>query len=235
MKIQIVEVKGCYRRRTSLIRDVKCFNCISLLQHAQNFGLVDCHLGIGRYHIFQLERQSLASSSDNCVLHASRSNKVIAVGNRSESSLLRGVLTISEIVVVGHRIAIVSRVEGLLASRESVGLDEKLGTLASVDSIADVQEVAVVDVASAKAERRCTRVDVVPVVVVLGDVQISSILITIAVRVSNQRCFPVVMDESVRHGNVVSGVCKLYNRNVSIVSKGSRLRKIELLTSIRPS
>lgn len=134
----------------------------------------------------ELESQSLTSSTNNSILHFARTDKAVAVRHRGQSSLLRVVLTIAEVIVVGHSVTIIGGVERLLATGEGVGFDEKLSTLASVDTIAHIQIVAVVNMAGAESERRSTGVDVVPVVVVHSDMQIACVLISIAVRVADE-------------------------------------------------
>jgi hypothetical protein len=84
-----------------------------------------------------------------------------------------------------------------------------LGALAGVDAVGDVQVVVVVDVASAEAERRSTRVEVVPEVVVLGDEQVTGVLGAVAVGVSDQGGLVVIVDEVVGDSDVVGGVGNL--------------------------
>ena len=98
-----------------------------------------------------LEAQSLTSSTDNRTLDISRSNKSIGVGHKGQSSRFSSVLAITEVIVVGDSVAIISGVERLAGANEGVGLDKDLGSITSIDSIVDAVEVAVVDVTSAKA------------------------------------------------------------------------------------
>lgn len=156
-----------------------------------------------------LEGECLASGTNNRGLDLGGAKQVVVVGNRLQGSSLSSVLSASEVVVVGHSIARVGRVEGLLATNKGVGLDQKLGTLAGVDAVGNVLVVAVVDVASTETEGRTARVDVVPVVVVLGDVQVTGVLIAVAVGVSDQGGLPVVVDEGVRDSDEVGSVGNL--------------------------
>jgi hypothetical protein len=61
-------------------------------------------------------------------------------------------------------------------------------------------------VTGTKAERRSARVDVVPVVVVLSDMEVAGVLGTVAVRVPNKRGLVVVVNEGVRNSDIVGGV-----------------------------
>lgn len=157
-------------------------------------------------HFEPLEAQGLASSTDNSALDTSGSNQRVGVGHRGQSACLGSVRSTTEVVVSGNSIAVVGGVEGLAGSNESVGLDKDLGTVTSVDAVADVIEVAVVDVASSEAERWGAGVDVVPVVVVLGNVEVTGVLGTVVVGVADQRGLPVVVNIGVGHRDVVSCV-----------------------------
>jgi hypothetical protein len=65
-------------------------------------------------------------------------------------------------------------------------------------------------VAGTKAERRSARVNVVPVVVVLSDMEVAGVLGTVAVRVSNKRGLVVVVNEGIGNSDIVGGVGDLY-------------------------
>lgn len=60
--------------------------------------------------------------------------------------------------------------------------------------------------AGSEAERRSTGVQVLPVVVVVGNSEMASILSRVAVRVSNKGCLPVVMEVVVGDGDPVTTV-----------------------------
>jgi hypothetical protein len=166
------------------------------------------------FSLFHLEDEGLTSSTNHSSLDVGRAKQLVVVGNRFQGSSLSSVLSAAEVVVLGHSIARVGRVEGLLAVNEGVGLNKKLGALAGVDAVGDVQVVVVVDVASTEAEGRTTRVDVVPVVVVLGDAQVTGVLIAVAVRVTDQGGLPVVVDEGVGHSDEVGSVGKLVHISI---------------------
>lgn len=161
-----------------------------------------------------LEGESLASGTNDRSLDLGGAKQVVAVGNRLQGSSLGSVLSAAEVVVVGHSIARVGRVERLLAINKGVGLNQKLGALAGVDAVGNVLVVAVVDVASTETEGRTARVDVVPVVVVLGDVQVTGVLIAVAVGVSDQGGLPVVVDEGVRDSDEVGSVGNLVHVSI---------------------
>jgi hypothetical protein len=55
----------------------------------------------------------------------------------------------------------------------------------------------------AKADGWRARVDVVPVVVVVGDAEVSGVFNTVGVGVADQRCLPVVMGEGVGDRDIV--------------------------------
>lgn len=52
-------------------------------------------------------------------------------------------------------------------------------------------------------------VDVVPVVVCISNAEVSSVFISVAVRVADQGSFPVVVKECVRNGDIVGSVGEL--------------------------
>lgn len=158
----------------------------------------------------RLKGQGLTSSANHSGLDLGRANKGVAVGHGGQGAGRSSVRSTAKVVVLGHSIAIVSGVERLLAATEGVGLNQKLSTIAGVDSVADTQEVAVVDVTGTKAERRSARVDVVPVVIVLSDMEVAGVLGTVAVRVSNKRGLVVVVNEGVGNSDIVGGVGDLY-------------------------
>lgn len=70
--------------------------------------------------------------------------------------------------------------------------------------------------AGTEADGRCAGVDVVPVVVVLGDSQVSGIFGAVGVAVANQRCLPVVVDVAVGDCDEVCGVGEI-NQAVVVV------------------
>jgi hypothetical protein len=64
-------------------------------------------------------------------------------------------------------------------------------------------------VTSAETNRWRSRVDVIPVVVILRHAKVASVFGAIFVAVSDQRGFPVVVDVAVRYGDEICGVCEL--------------------------
>lgn len=133
----------------------------------------------------------------------------VLVGHRCQAARLGRVFAITKVVILGHRVSVVSRVQRIVASHECVRLHEDLGSVAGVDAIVDFLKIAIVDVASAETDGRGAGVDVVPVIVVLGDVQVARILVAIAVGMSNQGWLPVIMDEGIGDGHVVGCMCDL--------------------------
>lgn len=184
-------------------------------------------------HFEPLEAQGLTSSTDNSALDASGSNKSVGVGDGGQSACLGSVRSTTEVIVSGNSIAGIGGVEGLAGSNESVGLNKDLGTVTGVDAVVDGIEVAVVDVTCAEADRWGARVDVVPVVVVLGNVEVTGVLSAVAVRVTNQGGLPVVVKVGVGHRDVVSCVGDLKVCQYTMLIRYSFGRI--LLTSMRPS
>lgn len=123
----------------------------------------------------------MTSGTNHRALDLSRSQQTVAIRHRRQSSGESGVRPVAKVIVVGNSISAVGRVERLLATRKCVGLNKHLGAIASVDSIVDIEEVAVVDVARTETNGWCARVDVVPVVVVLRDMQMAGVLVTVVV------------------------------------------------------
>lgn len=66
--------------------------------------------------------------------------------------------------------------------------------------------VRVVEVSSTETNRRTTGVDVFPVVVGIGDTEMSGIFSRVGVGVTDEGCLPVVVDVRVGEGDVVSSV-----------------------------
>lgn len=63
--------------------------------------------------------------------------------------------------------------------------------------------------AGTEAERGSAGVDVVPVVVGVGDGEVAAVLVLVAVGVADQGGLPVVVDEGVGDGHVVGAVGNL--------------------------
>lgn len=150
-----------------------------------------------------LEVQSLTSCTNDAALNVARPKQSVLVRHRCQATCLGCVLTVAKVVVFCHRISVISRVQRLVATYECARLNEDLGFVAGVDAVVDFLKVTVVDVTSAEADGRGARVDVVPVIVALGDVQVARILVAIAVGMTDQRCLPVIVDESTGDGYVV--------------------------------
>lgn len=167
-----------------------------------------------------LKGQGLTSSSIDSSLNIGRAKQSVGVRHTGESTSLGLVLSITEVVVAGNSISIIGGVERLVRALKHVRLNKDLSTVASVDTIVDIKEVAVVDVASTETDGRGAGVDVVPVVVGIGDSQVSGVFITVVVGVSDEGGLPVVVQEGVGHGNVVGSVGELV-KMVAIVSQAA--------------
>lgn len=154
----------------------------------------------------RLEGESCTSNTNNGSLDVAAAKESVAVRNSLESSGKGGVGRTSEVIVSGVSIASIGGVERVGDTREYIRLNEELSAITGVDAVVGVQEVAVDDMAGSEAVRWRTRVDVVPVVVGIGDGQMARILVAIAVRVTDERGLPVVVDVAVGDGDIVASV-----------------------------
>ena len=155
----------------------------------------------------RLELKRDASSANNGVLDSTRLEHLLhLIRHLAHRTLVSSVLAVSKVVTLGNSLATVLAVQRLLSTRPDVVLDEELSALAGVDTIADVLVVVVVEVAGAEAERGAARVDVLPVVVVVGDGEVALVFAAVAVRVADERALPVVVHEAVGDGDIVGGV-----------------------------
>jgi hypothetical protein len=137
------------------------------------------------------ESKGVTSSTDNSSLDVLATKQLILVRNASELALGSAVLAVTEVVVVLDGVAILlgeARGQGVLDSDEDVALDERLGAHAAVDAGLAVRVTVVVrvdDVGGAEAEQRHAAVDVLPVVVGVGDVQLALVLGAVAVALAD--------------------------------------------------
>lgn len=154
----------------------------------------------------RLEAKVVANLALNSSLDGTAAEKGVRVWDAGEGASKSGVLSITEVVVVGDGVSGIGGIEGLGGAGEDVALDEDLCAVAGVDSVADLGEVGVVDVAGAEADAGCARVDVGPVVVVLGYAEVAGVLGAVGVGVADEGGLPVVVDVAVGDSDVVSGV-----------------------------
>lgn len=154
-----------------------------------------------------LEGKSVTGSTDNSSLDL-RSLKQARDGVRSLSqrALLSLVLCTSKVVTRLNRETSIGGVQSLLGVDEDIVLNKQLRALASIDTIGNAIVVVVEEVASAEAERGTARVEVLEVVVGIGDGQMALVLSAVGVGVADQRCLPVVVQEGVGNGNEVGSV-----------------------------
>jgi hypothetical protein len=153
-----------------------------------------------------LEAEVVANLALNSGLDLGAAQLGVRVRNSLEGTGKGGVGAGSEVVVVGDGVAGISRVKGLGDAGEDVALDEDLGTITGVDSVTALGEVGVEDVAGTEADAGGARVDVVPVVVVLGDAEVAGVLGAVGVGVPDEGRLPVVVDVAVGDGDEVGGV-----------------------------
>lgn len=193
-------------RELWLILSKDPFDLQSYISHMQPLGFQPLIM-IDPVKANRLERESVASGTNNRGLDLARIKKARdGVRGLSQSTLSGSVLAISKVVARLNSISSISRVKRLLRVDKDVVLYKQLCALAGVDTIRHVLVVVVIEVACAEAERGSARVQVVQVVVGVGDSQVALVLRSVGVGVADQRCFPVVVQEGVGHGDEVSGV-----------------------------
>lgn len=160
----------------------------------------------------RLELEGLASSAVDGALGLAAADKSVLVGDVLAGHGTSGSVGSSTTQgdVLGGDLASglgVDRGKSSLGLLEGGGLDKDVGTHARVDtSGTNVKVVVVEDVDGAESDRGGTRVDVVPVVVGVGDVELASVLLGVAVRVADKRGLVVVVEEGVGDGDEVGGV-----------------------------
>lgn len=152
----------------------------------------------------------------------------VAVG-RSEFLLLGdlGVAVGKDVVLVGGEtllLAVEVGDDGALDVVERVLLDEHLGAHAGVDTGGgNVLVAAAVDVGGAEAHRGSTRVDVGPVVVVVGDVELASVISAGVVAVADQAGLPVVGELGPADGDKVGASLGVAETVVEVLVTGDAL------------
>lgn len=157
----------------------------------------------------RLEAKSVSCNAHNCVLDVGASQFGIAVWNALKCASEGLVGATSKVVVDRNGISGISGVQRLITANKYVGFNKDLSTIAGVDPIVHGIEVAVVEVASAEADRWCAGVDVFPVVVVLSDAEMSGILGSVAITVSDEIGLPVVVNVGVRDSDIISSMSEL--------------------------
>jgi hypothetical protein len=144
--------------------------------------------------------KSVTSNTHNRRLHILAAQQLILVRHTSKRSLRSAVLALAKVVIVLNSVAVLlgeARGQGVLDADEDVALDERLGAHAGVDAGVAVRVAVVVrvdDVRGAEAEEGHARVDVLPVVVGVGDVQLARVLVAVAVALADEGCFVVVVE-----------------------------------------
>ena len=116
----------------------------------------------------RLERQGGTSTSENDRSDVCSGGEGIRVRNGAEGSNKSGVSSSAEVVTPREGVTGIGRVKGIADTGEDVVLDEQLSTVTGVDTVVGVEVVVVEDVAGTETERGHTRVEVVPVVVVVA-------------------------------------------------------------------
>lgn len=155
------------------------------------------------------EFQSVASNTNHSGLDLGASQQGVLVRDTAEASRRSIVRATAQnnVLDLGSTLGVaVSSLDGFPGARKDGALDENLGTHSRVDSGVDGVKVVVEDVCHAEAHRRRARVDVDPVVVRVGDVEVSGVLVGIAVAVTDERGLPVVVELGVGDGDPFTGV-----------------------------
>jgi hypothetical protein len=133
------------------------------------------------------KRKSVTRNTHNSLLHILTAQQLILIRNASKRALGSAVLALAKVVVLLHSIAVLlgeARGQGVLDADKDIALDERLGAHARVDARVAVRVAVVVrvdDVGGAEAEQRHARVDVLPVVVGVGDVQLARVFVAVGV------------------------------------------------------
>jgi hypothetical protein len=133
------------------------------------------------FKLSHLEAELLASVSSNTSLDISRPKQRVAVRDAGKFSGRSRVGAATEGNILNHCVSngvAVGALDGLGgAGLEDGRLDEELGSHAGVDAtVSELVVVVVEDMAGAEAEGGGTAVDVAPVVVCVGDVQVAGVL-----------------------------------------------------------
>jgi len=173
-----------------------------------------------------LQLKSVSSNANNSTLDLGRADKRVLVRNvRLGDRALRSIVGRTTKVDIVDRDATsllgVLGDESLLGAGESSRLNKNLSTHARVNtSNADILVVVVEDVDETEADGRGTRSNVGPVVVGVGDVESTSVLISVAVRVTDQRSLVVVVEVSVGDGNPVRSVGNIKKTIIEVLVLG---------------
>lgn len=160
--------------------------------------------------IHHLEAEGLTSRTNNLALNVVSAEQGEVVRDLAGSKVTLGGSVLATAVgnIRNGSVAVLLGVGGeddLLAARvlEDGGLDAHLGPHARVDSrAAELVVEVVVDVDGAVADRGVAAVDVLPVVVGVGDVQLAFV-VGLRVDVADQGGLEVVVDVAVGDGDVV--------------------------------
>lgn len=153
-----------------------------------------------------LKAEGVTCDANNSGLNLGRSKLGIAIRKSIKGSSKSSIGRSTKVIINTDSITSIRAIQRLAGSRPCSALNKDLSSITCVDTIGNVQEVAVKDVAGTKAEGWGTGVDVAPVVVIVGDAQVTGILGTVAVRVADERSLPVVVDVRVGDCDEVCGV-----------------------------
>lgn len=135
-------------------------------------------------------------------LDALATNKLVRVRDAGKSALRSSVLVGAgaKVNIVQDRVANLFRESGgngVLDIDENGALNKRLGAHAGVDRALATVEVGVVDVGGSEAKKGHAAFDVGPKVVGEGDVEVSDVLVAVAVRVADEGGFVVVVEVGV--------------------------------------
>lgn len=115
-----------------------------------------------------LERQRLPSTPHNSSLNIGRTQQPITIRYRRQRPRQRLITCTPKIIIRRNRIPGIRRIKRVGTTHKHIRLHKHLCAVAGIDAVVNLVKVAVVYVACAEADGRGARVDVVPVIVVLG-------------------------------------------------------------------
>lgn len=148
------------------------------------------------------QSKGVSNSALKSRLDALATNKLVRVRDAGKSALRSSVLVGAgtKVNIVQDRVANLFRESGgngVLDIDENGALNKRLGAHTGVHRALATVEVGVVDVGGSEAEKRHAALDVGPEVVGVGDVEVSDVLVAVAVGVADERGLEVVVEVGV--------------------------------------
>ena len=181
----------------------------------------------------QLER--VASLADDSTFNLGRTKQSVRVWDAGECT--KGSIGSSAVEdnVLGDSVPDLLRVDGQngpVDVLENCAFNQSLSSHAGVNG-SDAKFTAVVDivenVGSAESEQRHAGVDVLPVVVGIGDAQLALVFAAVVVAVADERSFEVVVEVGVADGEVVGSVAEVGQAVVVVLAGGQVRRQVQVV------